>query len=274
MKITPIRRTVQLLSLAAMVVVPVLNSHGFGAVSGSFYSVSLGPLMLTDPLIAIQSLLATMRFDTVLLASALIPAGIALVLGRVFCSWVCPQNILSELFDAVGGRLGLARFFAPGPSPVARYAVLALILAATLLYGFPLASLLSAPGIISVQTARLIYEGTVGLELALIGFIILAEFFLVRRVWCNHLCPVGSMLSLFRCKKTMRVVMAEEGEHACFHCRECAKACQLGLNPMAGQLFPQCHNCGACIDACREMTGERRPLSFRFQAISNQPPGA
>jgi ferredoxin-type protein NapH len=267
MKISPIRRTVQLLSLAAMVVVPVLNSRGVSKVSGSFYSVSLGSLMLTDPLIAIQSLLATLRFDTVLLVSALIPAGFALVLGRVFCSWVCPQNILSELFDAVGGRLGLVRFFAPGLSSLVRYTVLAVILAVTLLYGFPLASLLSAPGIISVQTARLIYEGTVGLELALIGLIILAELFLVRRVWCNHLCPVGSMLSLFRGKKTMRVVMAEERERVCLHCRECAKACQLGLNPVAGNLTPQCHNCGACIDACRKMTGERNPLSFRFQAF-------
>ncbi|MFH1020716.1 MAG: 4Fe-4S binding protein [Pseudomonadota bacterium] len=264
MKITPIRKIVQFLSLAAMVAVPLLNSRGYGAVNGSFYSLSIGPLMLTDPLIAIQSLLATLRFDTVLLDSALIPLGLALVLGRVFCSWVCPQNTLSELFDAAGGRLGLHRFFAPGLSPLARYAVLAVILAATLLYGFPLASLLSAPGIISVQTARLIYEGAVGLELALIGVIILAELFLVRRIWCNHLCPVGSMLSLFRYKRSMRVVMAEEGERACIHCRECAKACQLGLNPTGGVIAPQCHNCGACIDACQEMTGERRPLSFRF----------
>ncbi|MFA6283549.1 MAG: 4Fe-4S binding protein [Desulfurivibrionaceae bacterium] len=264
MKITPIRRTVQLLSLAGMVAVPLLNSRGISAVSGSFYSMEIGRLLLTDPLIAIQPLLATMSIDATLLASALIPAGLALVLGRVFCSWVCPQNTLSELFDAVGIRLGGRRFFMPTQGPLVRYAVLAAILAITLLYGFPLASLLSAPGIISVQTARFIYEGTVGLELALIGTIILAELFLVRRVWCNHLCPVGSMLSLFRFKKTMRVVMAEEGEHACLHCRECVKACQLGLNPMDGEIAPQCHNCGACIDACQSMTGERRPLSFRF----------
>ena len=264
MKITPLRRTAQILSLAGMVAVPLLNSRGISAVSGSFYSLEIGRLLLTDPLIAIQPLLATMTIDATLLASALIPAGLALVLGRVFCSWICPQNTLSELFDAVGARLGFVRFFAPGPVSLARYVVLAVILAIALLYGFPLASLLSAPGIISVQTARFIYEGTVGLELALIGGIILAEVFLVRRVWCNYLCPVGSMLCLFRFKKTMRVVMAEEEEHTCLHCRECAKACQLGLNPMGGEIAPQCHNCGACIDACQGMIGECRPLSFRF----------
>lgn len=265
MKITPIRRAVQLLSLVAMVAVPLANSQGFNAVSGTFYSVSLGPLILTDPLIAIQSLLATLRFDAVLLASALLPLGLALGLGRVFCGWVCPQNTLSELFDTVAARLGLRRFFNLSPAgTLARYVTLAVILTATLLFGFPLASLFSAPGIISVQTARLIYEGSVGLELALIGVIILAEIFLVRRVWCNHLCSVGSTLILFRTRRTMRVVMAEDDGHACIHCRECARACRLGLNPMAGEVVPQCHNCGACIDACRDMTGERRPLSFRF----------
>jgi len=261
MKIAPLRKTVQILSLAAMVATPFLNSRGISAVSGSFYSVSLGPLLLTDPLIAIQPLLAILTIDRLLLASALIPAGIALVLGRVFCSWVCPQNTLSELFDPLGSRL---RLFTLGSGPLIRYTVLAVILAVTLLFGFPLASLLSAPGIISVQTARFIYEGTVGLELALIGAIILTEIFLVRRVWCNHLCPVGSLLGLLRCKKTLKVVINEAEAHPCLHCRECAKACQLELNPMGGSLAPQCHNCGACVDACRKMTGEKRPLVFRF----------
>lgn len=265
MKITPIRRTVQILSLAAMLAVPILNSRGISAVSGSFYSVSIGPVLLTDPLIAIQSLLATLRFDAVLLVSALIPIGIALVLGRVFCSWVCPQNTFSELFDILGRRLGLTRFFTPVPAPQARYLVLAMILAVTLIYGFPLASLFSAPGIISVQTARLIYEGAVGLELVFIGLIVLAELFLVRRIWCNHLCPVGSMLGLLRCKKTMKVRLIEEKNHLCSRCRECARVCQLGLNPMSSEFSSsQCHNCGACIDACQKITGERRPLFFRF----------
>lgn len=264
MKITPLRRTTQILALAAMVAVPVLNQRGSGAVSGSFYAVNLGPLLLTDPLMAIQPLLAAMIVDKALLTSALIPAGIALVFGRLFCSWVCPQNTLSELNDAVAARLGRARLFSFGTKPLPRYLLLALILAATVLFGFPLATLLSAPGVISVQTARLIYEGAVGLELALIALILLAEFFLVRRVWCNHLCPVGTLLGLFRWKRTMRVVLSEEESRPCLHCRECARACQLGLDPLAGDLVPQCHNCGACVDACRKMAGGRKPLSFRF----------
>ena len=264
MRITPFRRGVQIFSLLAMVAVPLANRRGIGVVNGSFYSLTIGPVTMTDPLIAIQPLLATLRLDFSLLATALIPAGIALILGRVFCSWVCPQNTLSELFDALANRPGLQRLATPPPVPLIRYAVLAVILAATVLTGFPLASLVSAPGIVSVQTARFIYETTVGLELALIGLILLAELFVIRRVWCNHLCPVGTLLGLLRSKRTMKVVMAEDAAHTCIHCRECARACQLGLNPMTGDIIPQCHNCGACIDACQETTRNRGPLFFRF----------
>ncbi|MEW6501196.1 MAG: 4Fe-4S binding protein [Thermodesulfobacteriota bacterium] len=264
MKITPLRRACQVLSLLAMVAVPLANRRGIGVVSGSFYSLTIGQLTMTDPLIAIQPLLATLRLDLALLATALVPAGVALLLGRVFCSWICPQNTLSELGDALAGKLGWPRLAAPPPIPQVRYVVLAVMLAASVLIGFPLANLFSAPGILSVQTARLVYEATVGLELTLIGLILLTEFFAVRRVWCNHLCPVGTLLGLLRSKRTMRVVMAEDAVHTCIHCRECARACQLGLEPLAGPLAPQCHNCGACIDACQQMTADRKPLSFRF----------
>ncbi len=264
MKISPIRKTAQMLSIAAMVAVPLANSRGISVVSGSFYSLTIGPLTMTDPIIALQPLLATLNLDWGLLATAFIPAGLALVLGRVFCSWVCPQNTLSELFDVIGGKLGLSHFLTPGPGSLIRYSLLGLILAITLLFGFPLASLLSAPGIISTQTARLIYEGVVGLELSFIGLILLAEFFVARRIWCGNLCPVGAMLGLFRWKRTLRVIMSEEAGRACIGCRECARACQLGLNPMTGNLAPQCHNCGACIDACRQITGDNKPLSFKL----------
>jgi len=264
MKISPVRRIVQFLSLAGMVAVPAMNLRGINVASGSFYALTIGPLTMSDPLMVIQPLLAGLTLDLALLATALIPAAIALAFGRVFCGWVCPQNTLSELGDFLAARLGHARLFSCGTGPLARYLVLAAILAVTVLFGFPIATLLSAPGIISVQTARLIYEKTVGLELALIGLILFLEFFVLRRIWCNHLCPVGSLLGLLRLKKTMRVAMREDQGSRCIRCRECARACQLGLDPMAGELSSQCHNCGACLDACRKMTGEQKPLVFKF----------
>jgi ferredoxin-type protein NapH len=264
MKLAGWRRTCQLLTLVLLGLLPLLNKKGITYVSGTLYSLAIGPLWITDPLIGLQTLLTTFTADRSLLLSMLLPILVALLLGRVFCSWACPQNTISELVDLAAGKLGVKRYFSIKPTPAARYAVLILLLLAIPLARLPLASLLSAPGIISVQAANLVYEGTVGLELGLLGLIILAEIFLARRLWCNQLCPIGTFLGLCRCRKTLKVVMHEDAEHPCGHCLACAKACQLGLNPLQEKIYPQCHNCGACLDACRDLKGRQKPLRFRF----------
>ena len=264
MTIRSARAMTQIGGIAFILLVPLLNKNGIGLIAGTYYSLSIGPVWITDPVIAFQTLLTTMHMDAALIASLIVPVGAALIFGRVFCGWVCPQNTISELADRLASQIGCKRLFSPAPHPVVRYIVLALLLIATAVTSLPLVSLLSAPGILSVQTAGLIRQGAVGVELALIGVILIAELFVVRRGWCNFICPVGSVLGLIRWKRTMRVVFSEEGGKVCGGCAHCAQACQLGLDPVAGKIAPQCHNCGDCITACEKIDAARKPLSFRF----------
>ncbi len=264
MKLKRARKIVQALTIVFFVVVPLMNKKGIAIVSGTLYSMAIGPIWITDPLIGMQTILTTLTMDMTLLLSMLIPVVLTLVLGRVFCGWACPQNTISEFFDFVAEKFGLRRPFGKSTTAAPRYVVLVAILVITPLAGFPLASLLSAPGIISVQVAKFIYEGIVGLELSLIGLIVICELFLVRRVWCNYLCPIGSFSGIFRLSKTLKVVFGEDAEHACGKCLACAEACRLGLNPMEGGIYPQCHNCGACIAACDGIKTAKRPLTFKF----------
>jgi len=263
MRLTAIRRTVQVCLLLLLFVVPLLNQQGISLVSGTLYSFAIGPLWITDPAIGLQTLFTTRTLDLVLLLSVLLPVVLALVCGRVFCGWLCPQNTLSELADAVAARLKIRRALSPAPTPKLRFVMLGIILLLAAVVGLPLISLLSAPGILSVQAARVVLEKTVGAELALVGLIVVVELFLVRRAWCNLLCPVGTVLGLFRVRRTMKVVFSEEVGRHCTRCHACAQACQLGLDPVAGSLYPQCHNCGACIEACK-IDLIRKPLFFQF----------
>jgi ferredoxin-type protein NapH len=258
------RRTVQGLTLLLLVLIPVLNEQEITFVSGSLYSLALGPVWITDPLIGIQTILTARTADAALLLSLAIPVFLAFALGRVFCSWVCPQNVISEIVDRAAARFGIRRRFSPRPAAAPRYVVLGCLLLLLPLAGLPLASLLSAPGIISVQTAQLVSLGTAGLELGLIALIILAELFLVRRAWCNFLCPVGSFLGLFRTRRTLKVSFEPDAGRVCGKCLVCSEACPLGLDPLGPRLYPQCHNCGACVDACEEMRADRKPLVMRF----------
>jgi ferredoxin-type protein NapH len=264
MSIKAFRRATQALGVLFIFGVPFLNKKGIDVITGTLYSLSVGPVWITDPVIGVQTLLTTMRMDGTLLISLVMPVLIAVALGRVFCGWFCPQNTLSELTDRLASLVGIRRLFRPAPTPVFRYTILIGVLILTAASKIPLVSLISAPGILSVQAATLVYHGIVGIELGLIGFIILAELFLVRRAWCNHVCPVGSVLGLLRWKRTLRVRFSEEGGRICGKCAVCADVCQLGLNPVAGGLVPQCHNCGDCVDACSAIDKERKPLSFTF----------
>lgn len=263
MKLTPIRRTVQVCLLLLLFVVPLLNQHGISLVSGTLYSFAIGPLWITDPAIGLQTLFTTRALDLTLLLSLLLPVLLALACGRVFCGWLCPQNTLSEFADWLAGRLKIRRALHPAPTATVRFVMLGIILLFAAVVGLPLVSLLSAPGILSVQAARVVYEKTVGAELGLVGLIVIVELFLVRRAWCNFFCPVGTVLGLFRVRRTMKVVFSEENGRHCTRCHACAQACQLGLDPVAGRLYPQCHNCGACVNACK-IDPTRKPLFFQF----------
>ncbi len=263
MKIRVLRRITQVSMLLLLVAIPLLNKNGINVLIGSLYSMSIGPLWITDPLSGLQVMMTTLAADGTLLLSMALPVIIAFIFGRVFCSWLCPQNLLCEMADYIRSKAGSERLLKLRPSFLPRYVSLAIMLVLTLIAGFPVANLISAPGIISVQISEYIMAGAVGLETVLIGFIIIFEVLVIRRAWCNYVCPVGGMLGIFRTFKTLKVHYEKETDR-CIGCRECAKACQLGLNPMGGKIYPLCHNCGDCIAACQRATGKNNPLSFKF----------
>lgn len=262
MSIHNYRRITQTLMLLLIVAIPVLNKKGIMAVTGSLYSMAFGPLLITDPLSGFQVIITTLSPDRTLLLSLVLPVLLALLLGRFFCGWLCPQNTLSELFDFINEKLRIKRLFHPLLSAKWRYGLLLLLLAVTVGLRFPVANLISAPGIISVQVTKYVYEGTMGLEAVLVAVILAAEVFVVRRVWCNYICPAGSFLGVLRFRKTLKVVYLEDASHVCGRCLECANACRLGLDPMAGNIYPLCHNCGDCIAVCEKIKGKGKPLSF------------
>ena len=104
MKLIAVRRAVQLLVVVGLCLLPWLNAAGWRGVLGSFFAQDFLGIPFADPVGAAQ--VAVMGFLPAwrLLVGTLLSLVVALLLGRVFCSWVCPYGVLSELVYALRWR--------------------------------------------------------------------------------------------------------------------------------------------------------------------------
>ncbi len=260
-----LRRVVQFGTIGFIIVVPILNKLGHNEVIGTFYSISIGNLDIVDPALVIQSVLLTKEIHFPLLLAGFIPLLITLFFGKVFCSWVCPFNLLAEWADRIRKRIRPNQVKEDHLNPRSHHywLIYGSILSAVAILGLPVISLISMPGLITGQIADFIFFGAVGFEISLVIIILLIEVFIAPRFWCKYACPVGATLALLRTKKTLKIKF-EPGKCTYAHTRRlpCQVACPLQLNPMRVDIYPYCYNCGDCVDACRK---EGKALSFTFQ---------
>jgi ferredoxin-type protein NapH len=100
------RRSSQLSILALFLLGPWF---GIWIVKGNLSSsLVLEVLPLTDPYILLQSLLAGHAPEATAITGALIVLVFyLLVAGRVYCSWVCPVNIVTDAAHWLRERLGI-----------------------------------------------------------------------------------------------------------------------------------------------------------------------
>ena len=272
------RRATQVAVLLLFLVGPWF---GLWIVKGNLASsLTLGVLPLTDPYVLLQSLLAGLWGRHVPLASALIGAAIVLgfyllVGGRVYCSWVCPLNPVTDLAAWLRRRLGLRS--GAVLSRQMRHWLLAMTLVVAAVSGSIAWEL--------VNPVSMLHRGLLfgfGAGAAVIVALFLFDLFVAPRGWCGHLCPVGAFYSLPAHLSPLRVVAARR--EACNDCADCYAVCPepLVIKPAlkavdgAGPVITsaQCTNCARCIDVCSKQVFEfglrvsrARPAAARPTAV-------
>ena len=222
-------------------------------------SLTLDVLPLTDPLLLLQVLVAGHAVETAAVIGAAIVAGFYfLVGGRVFCSWVCPVNMVTDAAAWLRTRLGLRNVLRFSRST--RYWVLGLVLLLSLGTGTLAWELLNP---VSLMHRGIIFG--VGLAWTVILAVFLLDLFVSERAWCGRLCPMGAFYSLLAWKSPLRVSAVQRAR--CDDCMDCFVVCpepQVIKPALKGAgklgpviLSPNCTNCGRCIDVCPEQV-------FRF----------
>jgi len=246
-----LRRTSQLSVLALFMVGPWF---GWWLVKGNLsYSLTLGTVPLTDPLVLLQSVLTGhVPERNAIVGVVIVLLFYALVGGRVFCAWVCPVNVVTDAASALRRKLDIR---GGGEMPrQTRYWILALILVLAATTGSIVWELVNP---VSMLPRGLIFG--MGAGWLLIAAIFLFDLFVMKRGWCGHLCPVGAFYSLLG--KWSLVRLSASKRDACNNCLDCFAVCpeqQVIRMPLKGAakgvspiiLSSDCSNCGRCIDVC------------------------
>jgi len=250
----------------------ILLSPLFGATFfiGTFSSAALfGQIHLSDPFAGLQIVLSN---PASIFTSFAISIGIVLVvyaiIGRMFCSWVCPLGLLLEITDKLFSIISdkfprkdkegfslkpeIRRPYEKAVQRNTKYVLLVIILVVGLLASMPVFELFSPMAIFM----RMMIFG-IGLELMLIAVVVISNWVYGSANWCSNICPLGAFYSILGSKRLLRIKLQES---ECVQCGKCyEQACKYGswilkaavLERDTNKISNECTNCGDCIAVCK-----------------------
>ena len=178
----------------------------------------------------------------------------SLVLGRLWCGYLCPSGGLQEIFN-----LALKRPLRTKKLDWLKYLVFIGI------YGSIALAIWSAGGL---KTVDLLYRTQNGISIlaaggiiAFLGPVIIITIFVLifgKRGMCHTFCPIAVMLIIGRQIRNLvrwPALHLEAEKDRCIDCKKCTKECPMSLdvNDMVHQGTmeqAECILCGSCVDTC------------------------
>lgn len=216
---------------------------------GTLWSMKVGGVDVTDPLAALEMIAASKTIHWPLVVSSLALTVLALIAGRVFCSWICPAYLLFELAGKLRPLLRYAEI-QPGEvrfSYLNKYIFLIVGLALTTCLSVPLFALIYPPAVVSRTIHAWVFGTSLTGMLVILGVMVAVEVFISPRWWCRTMCPGGALFGLLGWLRPVRVKLLKS---ACSGCLDCIPVCEAGLNPITQSSSIECDNCGVCIRHC------------------------
>ena len=245
-----LRRSVQLGLLGAFLLGPLF---GVWWVKGNLASSKWFEIVpLSDPYIGLQALAARQTLGAeALTGAAIILVAYLLIGGRVYCSWVCPINLITDFAAWCRDKLQIP----PGWRPSRQYRrwILVMTLVVSGVTGSIAWELVNP---ITMVHRALVFG--LGLAWLIIIGVFVFDLLVSRRGWCGHLCPVGAFYGLLGHFSGLRVSAVKRD--ACTDCGDCFRVCPEpqviapALHGTGAQtpmiVSGDCTNCGRCIDVC------------------------
>lgn len=242
------------------------NAYGWTLLQGNLSaSLLLESIPLADPYAVLQMVFAgAVVGATVLNGAIIILLVYGVIGGRMFCSWVCPVNMVTDTANWLRRKLGISqvqkRVYM---SRSLRFWVLGLSLALSALMGVAAFELISP--------ISMLHRGAVfgmGLGVGAVIVIFMFDLFVHEHGWCGYICPLGGFYSLVGKFSLIRVKHDAEKCTACMKCKEvCPEKEVLHMVAKSSEsvLMGACTNCGRCTEVCDDDA-----LNFSIRRFANK----
>ncbi len=254
-------RIITVLLFIGLVIWGVFSDFGYGGLCNLETGWQVGGLTigLACPLGFLQRWLA----GGVLLPqwfAAVLALLVIILLGKVFCDWVCPTVLMKRSFR------GKEFFSSKGGTPLvdiqkesySRYAILAGVLLSSFLFGFPVFCYICPIGLFFAFIFALIgiFSGEwLILQLIVFPILLILELYILRR-WCHSICPLGALLGIFgsfncffRPTVNKDKCLTSKG----INCQVCRRNCSEGIdliNIKSNFSQKECTKCLECYSKC------------------------
>lgn len=206
---------------------------------------------------------------------------LTLLLGRVYCSIICPLGVMQDIFGWFGKKAKKNRYRYSPAKTILRYSVLGLFLLAVLFGIGSFVALLapySAYGRIaqnlfapvwqwgnnllaawaeSVESYAF-YETEIWLRslpvfvIAVVSLVIIAVLaWRGGRTYCNTICPVGTVLGFLSRFSWLKPMIRTE---KCVDCQLCSRNCKASCIDLSKHQidYTRCVSCMDCISQCKK----------------------
>lgn len=204
----------------------------------------------------------------------------SLVVGKSFCSWLCPVGFLSELIGDFGQKIFKKRIKLPKfldyPLRSLKYLMLGFLFYSVffLMSTVAVKSFLDSPyNLISDIKMYYFFADISRFSLIVIAILLLLSI-PIRNFWCRYLCPYGALLGLLNFLSPTKI---KRNPVSCIDCGLCNKACPsfIKVDKVKTVLSDECTSCFNCINACpvadtlyvKSILPVKKKINKRYAAI-------
>ncbi len=192
---------------------------------------------------------------------------IAMLMGRVWCGWFCPQTTLTDLAEWLATQLGLHGKKGQKETGFGKkvalhffYMALAFLVSSNLLWYF------IKPLDFFAKLVTLELHYATWICLLAVATIIYLDLALIRRLMCSEFCPYGRFQTVLADKSTLALHLPPAELARCIKCNSCVRICPMQIDIRDGYQV-ECINCGRCLDTCRQIMSKRNQpglISYTF----------